>query len=59
MSLELFADDSKAIAPVRDATGRQNLQLDLSANEKWSLENHLPLCTANSVCLHYGIDVKT
>ena len=33
------------IAPVRDAIDRQTVQLDLSAIEKWSQENHLPLCT--------------
>ena len=32
--LELFANDSKAIAPVRDAIYRQKVQLDLSAIEK-------------------------
>ena len=29
------------------------MQLDLSAIEKWSQENHLPLCR-KSECLHYG-----
>ncbi len=35
MSLELFADDSKAIATVRDAIYRQKVQLDLFAIEKY------------------------
>ena len=42
---ELFANDSKAIAPIRDAIDRQKVQLDLLAIEKWSQENHLSLCT--------------
>ena len=52
--LELFADDSKAIALVRDAIDRRNVQIDLYiCIEKWSQENHLPLCTEKSACLHY------
>ena len=52
--LELFIDNSKVIAPIRDAIDRQKVQLDLLATEKWSQENHLPLCTEKSVCLRYS-----
>ena len=50
----LFADDSKTIAPVRDTLDGQKVQPDLFEIEKLSQENHLPLCTEKSVCLHYG-----
>ena len=47
--LELFADDTKAIASVRDAIDRKKVQLDLSAIEKCCQENHLTLCKKNRV----------
>ena len=52
--LELFAENSKFIAPARDETDKCNVQRDLSAIGRWSVQNHLPLCVDKSACLHYG-----
>ena len=40
--LELFANNFKDIAPVRETINRQKVHLDLYAIEKWSQENYLP-----------------
>ena len=50
----LFADDSKAVAPVRYDRDQVLVQRDLTAIGDWSIRNHLPLCIEKSACLHYG-----
>ena len=50
----LFADDSKAVAPVRDDRDQVRVQRDLTAIGDWSIRNHLPFYIEKSACFHYG-----
>ena len=50
----LFADDSKAIGPVRDDRDQVRVHCDLTAIGDWLIRNYLPLCIEKSACPHYG-----
>ena len=53
-SIQLFADDTKIYASVRNASGTQSLQCDIDALVRWSAQWQLPFNASKCKSMHIG-----